>query len=75
VIEVYGSISDSDVLLLLAQARPYSAVVYRITGDSQYAALRHDCKDCEIRYDRVYRRVKKGWVYLYEKRVIPRPAT
>jgi hypothetical protein len=72
-IEIYGSISDSDALLLLAQAKHYA--VYRITGDSKYAALRSNCKDCEIQYDRVYRKGEKGWVYLYEKGVIPRPAT
>jgi len=74
VIEIYGPISDSDVLVLLAQAKYHAGGVYRITGDSQYAALRFDCKDCEIKYDRVYRKADKGWVYLYEKGVIPRPA-
>jgi hypothetical protein len=68
-LEVYGSLKDADVLLLLAASGYHKSHVYRMIGDSQYALLMADC-DCALQYQLVFRHDKDRWTFLYQKEAV-----
>ncbi len=65
-IEVYGSISDSDITILLKLSGYHRQTVYRVVGDGRYARLMASPAEGTTQSaDLVFARQSKGWLYLY----------